>query len=226
MRKYELKRRSQSRSLRLKLNRDGEIVVTAPHLLPKLLIDAFVRRQEPWIQEKLKEIRRRKKQESLDFVVFGKKYHLNFTYRPELKSGWQVVGKQLIYNNSRYLLKPKTGITLTKLEKEKLEHFAKLTLLAYINKRVPALHTKMKIRRRIGRVCIKNQTSRWGSCSSLGNLNFNYNLVHYAPPIIDYVLIHELAHLVYLDHSRKFWALVGKYDWRYQEHRLALNDAS
>jgi predicted metal-dependent hydrolase len=224
MRKYQLKRRSQSRSLRLKLNRDGEIVVTAPYLLPKLLIDAFVRRQEPWIQEKLREIRRRKKQENLDFVIFGKKYRLNFSYQPELKHGWQVVGKQLIYNNSRYLFKPKTGIALTQLEKEKLEHFAKLTLLAYISRRVPQLHQKMGIRRKIGRLSIKNQSSRWGSCSSLGNLNFNYNLVHYPPAVIDYVLIHELAHLVYLDHSRKFWALVAKFDGCYQEHRLALNE--
>jgi predicted metal-dependent hydrolase len=198
-------------------------VVTAPYLLPKLLIDAFVRGHEPSIAQKLKLWRERQKKEALEFVIFGKKYQLAFCFDPKLKTGWQVKENSLIYNNSRYLLKPKTGLSLTKLEKQKLEQFAKLTLMSYITRRVPRLYQKMGIKKIVGRICIKHLTSCWGSCSGLNNLNFNYDLIHYPPSVIDYVLIHELAHLIHLNHSRKFWALVAKFDGAYEKHRLALN---
>ncbi len=61
---------------------------------------------------------------------------------------------------------------------------------------------------RIGRVSIKNHASRWGSCSALGNLNFNYKILHLTPEVADYVVVHELCHLGALNHSRAFWALV------------------
>jgi predicted metal-dependent hydrolase len=69
-----------------------------------------------------------------------------------------------------------------------------------------------------GRITLREQRSRWGSCSSLGNLNFNWRLAHHHPSLIDYVIIHELAHRVHLDHSRAFWQLVAKYDPEYRSH--------
>ena len=58
---------------------------------------------------------------------------------------------------------------------------------------------------------IKTLKSRWGSCSSLRNLNFNWVLIMCPIEIIDYVVIHELAHLVHMNHSAKFWSLVEDY---------------
>lgn len=62
----------------------------------------------------------------------------------------------------------------------------------------------------VGRVFIKNHKSRWGSCSKLGNLNFNYKLVHLPLQITDYIIVHELCHLAEFNHSPKFWALVAR----------------
>ena len=59
-----------------------------------------------------------------------------------------------------------------------------------------------------GRVAIRDQKSRWGSCSRKGNLNFNWKLIMAPPPVMDYVVIHELCHRLEFNHSSRFWSLV------------------
>lgn len=76
------------------------------------------------------------------------------------------------------------------------------------------------------RVAVRNQRSRWGSASSLGNLNFNWRIAGLPPEICDYVVIHELAHLRQMNHSPAFWALVAAYSPAYKAHRRWLREHS
>lgn len=62
-----------------------------------------------------------------------------------------------------------------------------------------------------GHISIKEQKTRWGSCSSLGNLNFNWKLIMMPEPIATYVIVHELAHLKFMNHSKNFWMEVEKH---------------
>lgn len=66
------------------------------------------------------------------------------------------------------------------------------------------------------RVSIRNQKTRWGSCSQKGNLNFNYKLLFLDKKTRDYVIVHELCHIGEFNHSKRFWSLVEKVfpDWR------------
>jgi len=77
---------------------------------------------------------------------------------------------------------------------------------------------------------IRNQKTRWGSCSNLNNINLNINLVSLTQDLMDYVILHELLHTKIKNHSKKFWAQLDKYvggkakylDKRLKKHRLGL----
>ena len=73
-----------------------------------------------------------------------------------------------------------------------------------------------------GRLAIRDQQTRWGSCSRAGNLNFNWRLVLAPSAILDYVVVHELAHRVEMNHSARFWRVVARYCPAYNEHRAWL----
>lgn len=78
----------------------------------------------------------------------------------------------------------------------------------------------------VGYVTVKNQKTRWGSCSAKGNVNFNYQLAFLPDELLDYVVIHELAHRRHMNHSRAFWAEVEKYCPDYRERREQLKEYS
>jgi predicted metal-dependent hydrolase len=91
---------------------------------------------------------------------------------------------------------------------DRLEHFAGEMGLAYDN------------------VQIRNQRTRWGSCSTNGTISLNWRLMMAPPDIIDYVVVHELAHLQEPNHTTEFWRLVGEYDPNYAKHSDWLDDNS
>jgi predicted metal-dependent hydrolase len=73
------------------------------------------------------------------------------------------------------------------------------------------------------RVSIRNQKTRWGSCSKKGNLNFNYKIALLPPPLADYIIVHELCHLGEFNHSDRFWRLVGRTMPEYRAFRDELS---
>ena len=94
----------------------------------------------------------------------------------------------------------------TQLIPERVKHFAPLVGVTY------------------GRITIRNQKSRWGSCSAKGNLNFNVGLLLAPPEVLDYVVVHELCHRKEMNHSPKFWAEVSKLIPDYKQHEKWLKD--
>lgn len=86
----------------------------------------------------------------------------------------------------------------------------------YIPKRVEYFSNRMGVS--YGRITIRNQKTRWGSCSEKGNLNFNCLLMLAPPEVIDYVVVHELCHRKEMNHSRAFWSEVEKVIPNYKEY--------
>lgn len=75
------------------------------------------------------------------------------------------------------------------------------------------------------RLQIRGQTSRWGSCSSRGTLSLNYKLLFLPPPLVHYLLVHELAHTRVLSHSPRFWKVVEQFEPRWRELDRQLGEA-
>lgn len=66
---------------------------------------------------------------------------------------------------------------------------------------------------------IKDTKSRWGSCSSKGNLNFSWRIIMAPADVMDYIIIHELCHLIHMNHSKEYWAAVGQYMKDYTKYK-------
>ena len=92
-----------------------------------------------------------------------------------------------------------TNEEIKKLADKALQHIPKR--VSYFAKQIDVTY---------GKITIRNQKTRWGSCSSKGNLNFNCLLMLTAPEVIDYVVVHELCHRKEMNHSEAFWAEVEK----------------
>lgn len=109
-------------------------------------------------------------------------------------------------------------------ERLSIEEIRKLAedALNVIPQRVAFFAEKMQVG--YGRVTIRNQKTRWGSCSSKGNLNFNCLLMLTPPEVLDYVVVHELCHRKEMNHSPRFWKEVEKVLPEYQAQRKWLRE--
>ncbi len=202
---YTLRRNGKARRLSLRLESDGELVVIAPKFVPKLLISHFVDQQEPWIttQRSLQAARKRPVSETTT-SLFGKEYQLDLRFGAP-------AGKIRLLRDSMVIESP------TANWQPVLTRFLKLRAEQYLTERMVQLAKHMAVH--YTKLVLRQQKTRWGSCSTSGTISLNWRLVHYKPEIIDYVIIHELAHTVHHNHSAQFWNLVAKYDPEHQLHR-------
>ena len=122
-----------------------------------------------------------------------------------------------------FFVRKRRKIIKTKKSKNDFAQY-KAASLVLVNTRIE--HFNAVYNFKFNYVRIKNATSRWGSCSSKGNLNFNYRVAFLPEKLLDYVVVHELCHLGEFNHSPKFWNLVAKTVPNYMEIRAELKKIS
>lgn len=216
---YTIKKHKSAKNLKIKIDAKGTVVVVCPPYIPKFIVNQFVKKNQDWILNHTKNISYKPKFNTPEFVyIFGKKYYKKLDFSLTKKIGMYTRGENLVFNPTS---QPKIETDNDRKQwdkkfQKKLEDFLKNTATHYIIARTHQIAQKMELK--FNKLSLRKQKTRWGSCSSQKNLNFNWQLVYFDPKIIDYVIIHELSHLVHMNHSKNFWNLVAKYDPEYKKH--------
>jgi predicted metal-dependent hydrolase len=206
--------RSKRRTLALIVERDGMLTVRAPMRSSLAMIESFIQKKADWItrtREKLKSI----------VPASARQYHNGETFL-FLGSSFDLK----LVKSQRPALQFDKGFTLDwNMQQKGAEYFTKwYKARAYeiISERVQEYaqrHNFIPKRVRIG-----SARTRWGSCSPDGTLNFTWRLVMAPLDVIDYVVVHELAHLRVKNHSSKFWKLVESICPEYKRQRKWLRE--
>lgn len=218
---YTINKRKNIKNITLRIKGPDNIVVSAPTNVSDSYIDKVVKSKEAWLNSKLEELKKthplfevknfidRKQIPYLgvnyDFIIYEKsdiyKFQIHFkddkfiAYVPKNTSvetrntELRMLSINLVINESMQLVKDK---------------------VAYYSKLLNVFPKKIQI---------KDQKSSWGTCSSLGNIYFNYRILFAPNDVLDYVIIHELCHLRHMDHSKDFWNLVSSICPNYIEYR-------
>lgn len=193
--------------------------MSAPGLMPKFVIDRFVNQNTAWIERQKHRIKlRQTANPSLDWEQKIVSY-LGSLYSIKVSGE---TGNKVEIDNGICWIRPITGSAAD--AKKTLLAWLKISAEKHILKRVIYWADKMQVS--FGSVRFGQQSSRWGSCSGENNLRFNWRLIHFPEEVIDYVVIHELAHTVHHDHSNRFWDLVQQYCMSWKEQRRFLKRQS
>jgi len=198
------------------------VVVRAPFWVPVWVIKNFIEEKKDWIEQQLKKFPQVSKKERLyqdgeNVYFLGEKLTLKVTETENITRTQVIHEEQII-----------RIVISGHIVGDKRNQEVKKSLTSwFLEKGVEHITDKANIfSERLGvnyrKITLKNVSSIWGSCSSKNNLNFNRHLIMAPHEVIDYVVIHEVCHLVHRDHSSRFWALVRSLDPEYKTHRLWL----
>jgi predicted metal-dependent hydrolase len=215
---YTLKRSNRARLVRLEIASQTGLTVVVPPWCSTSQIQRFLRDKSHWILDKLNQLSLVKQRKTNKLKNGGLIPYLGNIFRIDiLDCNGENENITLSQNKLVVTLKPGlNGLTsliegwyriqAKRILKEKVDRYSNIMVVDY------------------NRIYLKDQKTLWGSCSEKGNLNFNWRLITTPEPVIDYVVIHELAHLKEMNHSRKFWQIVAGYCPEWQQHRKWLRE--
>jgi predicted metal-dependent hydrolase len=218
MLRIEVKKSKRAKQYWLKAN-ISEIYLIAPTVNYEITqVMRFLDSKKEWILKTLEYYERVRsnyveanlKSGTISFL--GKRYNLQIIK--------DIVPSVIVSDN---LSKITFHVTDRRKYKDDLKQWYSAQTGRIVSERLDLIRKRNPILPAYNKVSIKNQRSRWASCSENGNLNFNLILAALPIEIIDYVIIHELAHLIELNHSKDFWNIVKMTDPDFQTHRKLLH---
>ena len=204
--------KTKRKTLSLCVNRLGAIIVRAPLTASDEKIWAFVREKQPWLEKQMRKMEQagvRLPLQDLDgyeFLLLGENYTVKHYEGDFIRLDKE---KKLLFVPEK-----KTKARITAWLKENARRILTLQTERYA--------AEMGLR--FQSVEISSAKTRWGTCSSEGKIRYTYRLLFAPREVIDYVVVHELAHLIHMNHGKAFWGVVERYIPDYKRRRKWLKD--
>ncbi len=213
---FEVQRNNSLKHTYITAERDKGILVKAPDSVSNEEINKLVKCKASWIAKKLEALG-----ESIDYgeIMTGSRFfYLGKSYYVELiKEERDYIEVDFIHSK----FKIKTPFKVNQLDlNEAIDQFYKQKAQEKITKLVKKWSNIMKLFPEY--IGFRLSDTKWGSCSPRNRLTFNPELMKLSSSLIEYTVIHELAHIAYKNHSKEFWALIKKFmgDYRNKEEQL------
>lgn len=186
-------RSTRARRASLRVDPAGRrIVLTAPLRMSRATAVGFAETQAGWIAARLKRLpARRPFADGAELPLFGETHRIR--HRGDVRGTvWREGSEIHVAGRSEHL-------------QRRLRDWLTAELRGQL---VPLVHAKaQRVERPVKRITLRDSRSRWGSCGPDGAMSFSWRLVFAPPQVLDYLVAHEVAHLVHLNHSPRFWAL-------------------
>jgi len=195
--------------------RDGAVEVRAPHRTPKQNIDRFVLSKEKWINDTLAKSNARAEQRGNFSVTYGD----YVTYRGKKYPIIPKPGDMVGFDDKCFYVPP--GLTPEEVKHACIQIY-RLLAENHLNERALKFVGEMVVLP--SAIKINSAKTRWGSCSSKNSVNFSWLLIMADDDIIDYVIVHEFAHIIEMNHSARFWAVVESVLPDYADRKERLKD--
>lgn len=205
----QIKRMSRRRYLHLTVSHDY-VTVKAPYYASNREIEQFILEQLPWIRTQ-----KAKLPPQHEFSHGEQLLYLGYPHRLEIQLAQRRVE---IMNGTIQLFHPNP--TPESIKKQLIQ-FYQSQAKQHLIQRTHHFATIMQLT--VYRVTVRHYRARWGSCDANGNIQYNWQLMMAPQDAIDYVIVHELSHLVHFNHSPAFWQLVRSIIPDYQSHKKWLN---
>ncbi len=216
--RYTVRRSTRARYMRINARRDKGIEVVIPKRMALKHVEPFVRQHRQWIRQQIEQLaldRPVKLPTEISLAAISEVWSVEYRFGDG--GTWRCLEE---YPN-RLLLKGPVKNT------EACVHVLHRWLRKQARKFLPAL--LYEVSRECGlnyqKVSVRTQKSRWGSCSSEGNISLNDRLMLLPYELVKYVLIHELCHTRHMNHSRAFWSLVERYSLNHKDFDTQLRRA-
>lgn len=213
--------RSNRKTIAIVIQPTKEVIVRAPKQISFDKIKNIVQSKGDWIIKKRNDMPEIMIQEERDYTQGDKILYKGNEYIIKVINKVGISRSTILLKEKEIVVvcKPKEKKKIQELLLEWYKGMAKSLVKERIEFYMP------QINKPIGDIRIKSQRKRWGSCSSKGNLNFNWKIVMMPDDMFDYIIVHELCHLKHLNHSKLFWESVEKIlpDYKVREQWIKEN---
>jgi predicted metal-dependent hydrolase len=226
----EVHRRAFRRSVSIYLYPSKPIKVVASKSTTQKMIVDFLMSKKDWIEKNFEKLNAHKAKfpdkkirASEDFPFLGKDRKFKVVITLNKKTFVSVTDENMLLHIPRNDWSADTPLAEHPTALKEIRHFYKREAVKFLSERIA--HWAKEMNLHPTQVKFREQRTRWGSCSSRKVINLNWRLIVFDVAIIDYVIVHELAHIQHMDHSSRFWGLVAKHVGNYQELMRSLKES-